>query len=174
MTYEIIGAKGKLGDINKTIEKIKDLNEKHDVTIQLFDAELVYGREHLESAVFHAQRAMSANTNVANSIGMEILLYASGERQINLAIQKMGIKETTKDFGMVVYGLLKSSAKESHSEKIDLIINELNLVREDPVLEGDKSVLERFGIPEAELEAVAESHWRNLILERVAMVDIIK
>ena len=174
MTYEIIGAKGKPADVNTVIETTKGLNEKHGLTIQLFDSEMVFGREHLESAVFHAERAMSVKTNVAKSIGMEIILYASGERQINVAIQKMGIKESTNDFGILIYDFHGTLNEHSKIGLINGILGELNLTRDDSVLTGDRSVLERFGIEKEELESVPEPHWGNLVLERVAMVDVIK
>ena len=45
------------------------------------------------SAVEHAIRAFERKTNTTNSLEKEIILYASGERQLKLAIPKIGIKK---------------------------------------------------------------------------------
>ncbi|UCH89696.1 MAG: hypothetical protein JSV49_03340 [Thermoplasmata archaeon] len=174
MDYEIVGAKGKFEDVEGVIDRLKNLGEKYNVTLQLIDARLIFGKAHLDSAVFHAQRAMAKSTNLAKSIAVEIILYASGERQIGQAITKMGIKSDTEEFGLIIYDLPSQGASEEGSKLCGDILSELDLVRDDTILEGDKSVLERFGITKEELEAVSQSHWSNLILERVAMVDIIK
>ena len=57
---------------------------------------------------------------------------------------------------------------------IDEMLGSLSLRRNDDVLEGDKDVLRRFGIDENEIKTVTKAKYGNLILEKVAMVDIIK
>ncbi|MCG7845347.1 MAG: hypothetical protein MIO90_07955, partial [Methanomassiliicoccales archaeon] len=62
----------------------------------LMDADKVCGPDHLESAVIHARRAFEQGTAASNTLGMEVMLYASGERQISKAKKKMGLHQETE------------------------------------------------------------------------------
>jgi len=53
-------------------------------------------------------------------------------------------------------------------------MNILNLEKDDKVLEGDENTLKSFGLNEMELRTVTKAKYGDLILEKVAMVDIIK
>jgi KEOPS complex subunit Cgi121 len=173
MSFEIIGARGKTKELDQTLIRTKELEQEYEVTIQLMDAGMVYGREHLRSAIIHAERAFTSGTNTANSMGMEIMLYASGERQISQAISKMGIKPETEEFALINYSS-KNSTLDELSDITLKLINDLSFERDDSILKGSRAVLINFGISEDELQTVSKSHWENLILERIAMVDIIK
>ncbi|MCU0852327.1 MAG: hypothetical protein MUC90_03600, partial [Thermoplasmata archaeon] len=59
-------------------------------------AEMVFGLDHLRSALHHAARATRDGRNASDSLAMETLLYASGERQLSAAIKKMSPDETTE------------------------------------------------------------------------------
>lgn len=165
---KIVGAKGNIQSVDKFLEKVDRLAKDYNILIQVFDAEVIYGKNHLISAVEHATRAMDRKTNTTNSLPMEILLYASGERQLKIAIPKMGIKKGKTNIAFVFI-------KESISEKIvSDILKQLFLARDDNVLEGSIDTIKKFGISEKEINTVAKSKYGDLILEKVAMVDIIK
>jgi KEOPS complex subunit Cgi121 len=174
MNYMILGAAGELADVVDVIAKLKELGAKYNSHIQLFDANFIFGRDHLESAVLHAERAFDNNSNLAGDPSIEILLYASGERQIKQAIDKLGIKKGLREFGMVIYVPRKNETTFDLEEVCNKTLTELGLARDDSVLNGGREVLERFGIPGDEIDMISESRWGNLILSRVAMVDIIK
>ena len=63
----------------KTISSIASENE---VIIQGLNADLIAGERHLHFAVGKALRAIAAGRNIAKDPGIEIMRYASGERQI--------------------------------------------------------------------------------------------
>ena len=50
----------------------------------------------------------------------------------------------------------------------------LKLKVDDKVLEGNKETLIKFGIEENEIETVTKEKYSYIILEKVAMVDILK
>ena len=89
---QIVGARGIIREVNSFLTRVREFSQTFHCIIQVFDATVIYGEEHLVSAVTHALRAMKRNSNTTNSLEMEILLYASGERQLKLAIPKMGVK----------------------------------------------------------------------------------
>ena len=169
----IAGAKGTIADVDAVLISIQHFAEEHQITIQVFDARSVYGAIHLLSAVEHAQRAFRQKTNAMKSLPLEIMLYASGERQIHKALSKMGIKQNTTETALLLV-TEEISDQPSINKLLEKLLLELSFVRDDKVLEGDIDTLQRFGITQTEIETIEEDHYGDLILEKVALVDIIK
>jgi KEOPS complex subunit Cgi121 len=167
---EVFGARGRIRSLPEFLEVIKTIAEHHDVTVQTFDADVIYGRLHLVSAYDHAVRAFTEGTNSTNSLGLETLLYASGEYQIQKALLKMGVKPQTASIACVV----ASDPDTDLESVISEILEQTGFVRDDRVLEGDRETLRHFGIRDREAETVDPDRYGELILERVAMVDVFK
>ena len=165
---KIIGAKGDIQNVDIFLQEIGSFAKNNNIVIQAFDADVIYGKNHLISAVEHAIRAMDRKTNTTNSLEMEVLLYASGERQLKIAIPKMGVRK-----GKVNVAIVFAEEKIS-DESIDELLERLSLIRDDKVIEGDIDTLKKFGISENEIKTVTKAKYGDLILEKVAMVDIIK
>ena len=168
---KIIGATGNIHDIEGFLKKVTQFVKENNVLIQVFDAELIYGKNHLISAYEHAKRAMDRKKNTTNSIEMETLLYASGERQLKLAIPKMGVKKSSVSVALI---FIAESKTKISDQLISEFLKELSLNRDDGVLEGNENTLKKFGITETEIRTVMKVKYGNLILEKVALVDIIK
>ena len=168
---KIIGAVGEIKNIETFLKNINNFSKEHNVLIQTFDANVIFGKNHILSAVAHAQRAIDRKTNTTNSLEMEILLYSSGERQLKLAIPKMGVKKGKTKIAVV---FLEEKKVNLSNQEINEFLNLVSLNRNDKVLEGDKNTLRLFGIDDNEIETVTKEKYGNLILEKVAMVDILK
>ena len=171
---KIIGARGNIQDTDSFLKQVISFVKKHHVIIQVFDADMIFGKAHLISSVKHAIRAMEIKTNTTNSLDKEILLYASGERQIKLSISKMGIKKGNGNIAFVFVNDVKAGDSELSDHLVDEVLDSFSLVRDDSVLEGDIDTLRAFGINENEIKTVAKAKYGHLILEKVAVVDIIK
>ncbi|MFW6121546.1 MAG: KEOPS complex subunit Cgi121 [Petrotogales bacterium] len=172
-----IGAKGKIKDVDSFLKQIDNFSQSHHIIIQVFDADMVYGKKHLVSAVEHAIRAFKQKTNTSDSLPMEILLYASGERQLKQAIPKLGIKKDKTNIAMVFVNnieVVKDAYGKLSEKLINKLLMSLSIVRDDSVIEGDVGTLGKFGLIEDEIATVTKAKYENLILEKVAMVDIIK
>lgn len=167
--YKIIGAKGNIQNIDNFFRKIRDFSDKNSVTIQVFNADLIFGEKHLISAYEHAVRAIKQNRNTTNSLEMEILLYAAGERQLKIAIPKMGVKKGESNLAIIIINKEKSFVKV-----IKNFLNEFNLERRDNLLRGDENTIKKFGLKKNEIKTVSKNKYQDLILEKVALVDIIK
>lgn len=165
---EIIGAKGNIQDIDNFLKEIESFAKNHNIIIQAFDADMIFGKNHLISSVNHAVRSIDRKTNTTNSLEMEILLYSSGERQLKLAIPKMGVKDGETRAAFVFVG------DKVPKQLIDDFISLFSLSQDDKLLEGDENTLKKFGINEDEIKTVTKDKYGDLILEKVAMVDIIK
>ena len=154
----ILGATGPARDPDSRLAVARTLDE-----IQLLDARRVCGCDHLLAAYEHAERAMREGINVAKSLAVEFVLYASGERQINEAIAKMGIREDTTEFAVALFGGDPARALEA-----------LGLTRDDTVLSATPVKLRSFGLSDRELATVPPVRQADLVLERVALVDLLK
>lgn len=152
------------GSGKAAIDRAKELEGQLGARILIVDAEMVFGREHLEIAVEHARRAFDRGTNVASSLTMEILLYASGERQLSTAIDKMGVDRDTEEIVVIV----------SPPPKAKKVCAELGISRDDSVLEGKAENLGRYGIPPKAISSVPRERVLDLVLEKVAVVDLLK
>ncbi|KYK22808.1 hypothetical protein AYK21_03530 [Thermoplasmatales archaeon SG8-52-2] len=168
---KIIGAKGNIKDIDVFLKRVEDFSNKNNITIQSFNADLIFGKDHIISAVEHAKRSIERKTNTTNSLEKEILLYASGDRQLKLAIPKMGVKEGRANIAFV---LLNNENTEISNKITNDFLNSLNLNGDDKVLEGNRDTLRKFGINDKEIDTVTKEKYGFIILEKVAMVDILK
>jgi len=168
--FKIFGAKGKIENVDNFLKYISNFAQKNNLLIQVFDADMIFGEIHIFSAFKHAQRAVKRKTNTTNSLEMEIILYASGERQLKLAIPKMGIKK-----GIVNIAFILISKKNQITNKIiDELLDSTCLNKDDQVLFGNINTLKNFGVNEHEINTVTKPKYEDLILEKVAMVDVIK
>jgi KEOPS complex subunit Cgi121 len=169
---KIIGCKGMIPSVNDFIDQINDFVEKYDIKIQVMDARVVFGKDHLISAFEHAKRAFYQNTASTHSFEMELLLYAAGERQIKHAISKMGLKKKNNSF--VIIFLITEHDYKSINIIIDKFLDNFHLERDDLVIEPDETMLSKFGIKKEAIKSVRKDQKFQLILEKVALVDIIK
>ncbi|UCE72900.1 MAG: hypothetical protein JSV56_07640 [Methanomassiliicoccales archaeon] len=166
MTTEImiIGCTGKVDSVDDFIKKARKFLAKDDTLLQFMDADKVLGREHVFSAWDHAKRAFERESNVSSTMAMEVLIYTSGETHIANALKKIGIKDGCERLAVISDGDLD----------IDELLGYLNLKRDDEVLICTESKLREFGIGENEISAVDKDKIDDLILEKVAMVDVKK
>jgi tRNA threonylcarbamoyladenosine modification (KEOPS) complex Cgi121 subunit len=173
--YQIYGARTEKDglDTKELIEYIKSKEQENGLTLQLFDARMVFGALHLQTAFDHAKRSIDRGTAISSSLSMEILLYTAGEYQIKNALDKVGLKDDSK-----VIVLLCIADKKDYTIDPDELFSELcskfGLVRDFDVIDGDKKYLVDFGISKDELSAIPEELWLDLVLEKVALVDIKK
>lgn len=158
MDLNILGARGTFVDIPAALQKVSDLEKAHDSTIQLLRADRIIGREHIETAVELASRSWS-NSPRAKTLGMEILLYAAAERQISMAIEKLGITQGMSKFAVVIVGSADTAE----------VLNELGLERDDTVLDSEGKDHSIFGFTEMELTMASIP---DLVLERMALNEL--
>jgi tRNA threonylcarbamoyladenosine modification (KEOPS) complex Cgi121 subunit len=92
---------------------------------------------------------------------METLLYASGERQLSAAIKKMSVSDQTEE---LVVAQLSGGPLEPLEAWREL--------GDTTDLTADR--LLRFGVTKTELSTIGERSPLDLVLEKVAAVDILK
>lgn len=144
---EILGFTGTIESIPKTLEQIDNIrNSCCDVgIIQLMNADAIAGKEHLQHGTIHAINAFKRGENLANDLGIEVLLRTSGQRQISKAFDILGLKEGKMNMAVVLI------------DCPDYFVDELSCIfeRNDAVLEADESILKNlYDIPENELKTI--------------------
>jgi KEOPS complex subunit Cgi121 len=171
----VIGSYGTIKNVDVFVQQLLLFSKEENLVIQALDASAVYGKDHLVSAANHALRAFEQKTNATNSLALEILLYAAGERQIQKALKKIGVKKGKQQIAFVVIGPL-SRRRKTHfnGTVIDRLLKRFHLTSDDTVLKGGRNTLKRFGITDQELSTISERKYGELILEKVALVDVIK
>jgi KEOPS complex subunit Cgi121 len=171
-TMDIISGQIQIDNVNTFMDKLQTFSSS-DITVQAFNAKMIFGKQHLFSAVHHTIRAKNQNRLITHSLSMELLLYASGERQLKHAIPKMGVTEDMKSIVILIMYLRKHC--HDIKEKLLKMLTHSYSFTEDPrVLNSDVQSLHLFGITDEELQTIPKDKYQDLILEKVALVDIIK
>ena len=137
--------------------------------IVCFNAENLAGRKHAEAALRHAQRSFFSGEAISNSFEMEALLYAAGTRQCSAAVS-FGLHKGANRLYVCccpasgdLWGQLSCHMLfcEEPSEEIPP--------------EKSARLMALFGISPAELVAAGgENRLRDLVLERVALLNVSK
>lgn len=69
--------------------------------ILIFNAENIDSQEALKLAIYQADKSFKQGLNFANDYPLEIMLYLSGSKQIDLAKKMFGVNAKTKKFVIV-------------------------------------------------------------------------
>ena len=164
MTFAIAGAKASKVNPEVAVRTAAQWASSRGAEVCLLDARSVFGRDHLESAARHAVRARDSNTMSSRSVAMETLLYASGHRQVEDAIRAAGLRRDTTTIGIVLFG----------DASVDELVHEMGWSRDDEVLNPKRKDLAVFGISPGEAETVSTTQRADLVLEKVALLDVQK
>ena len=155
---QIAGFKSKIEDYKNLINELAKLN--NGCIIQLMNAEGIAGRKHAANAAIHAIKSFSRNENIANSLGLEICVRTSGQRQISQALKMLGITS-----GNINICAVAIDCEDNIMQTLADLLGE----RDDAVLEPDENKLkELYNI--TEIEADAAGNVTNLLIERTALL----
>ncbi len=158
----IFGVRTPISDPKAALEDLRAYARSTGGWAQILNPEAVLGRDHLSSAFEHARRAFEQGRNTTDSIEMEFLLYVSGERQISKALEVAGARARQP----VVVAIASGGSAED-------LLARYSWERDDALLEATLARLRRAGFSKEEIDS-AGSNASDLILERVARVDLIK
>jgi tRNA threonylcarbamoyladenosine modification (KEOPS) complex Cgi121 subunit len=149
--------------------------EQQGTAVQFFNAEFVATWQHLYFAVLNALTAFRNKSNISKNIAVEVILYASAQRQIRKAIALVGVKRDSANVAVVIIGenpdavktALAAVSKRVGSEPDETVL----------ALSSDKvqSIRKAFDISEREVETVMKAGddqqaLVNLVIERMALL----
>jgi len=161
-----------ISDIADFLNQIR--KETSDCQVQLFNAKMIAGLDHLYFAVLNALNAVESGNKISSSLAMEILLYASGQHQIDKAIKLLGVKPDSSQIVVVILSETKEKAVKAMLKISRIIGGE----RCDEVIdltdEKFQIIKSAFKVSDAELEATLRRSKKealtSILVERSALL----
>jgi tRNA threonylcarbamoyladenosine modification (KEOPS) complex Cgi121 subunit len=142
-------------NLEKLLDRVRTLQSDRPLLIvQLFDADKIATHHHLLASAVYALQAFKISRSVSKSIGTESLLYASTQRQIDAAIDRVGLTANSRNVATNVIGSESDSVVRS-IEKVGQAVggeadDNVLTIREQSKI---KAILRIFEISDAELKA---------------------
>ena len=155
-----------VGDNVRFLKEVRKIADACKTRIILLDADRLAGREHVEAAIRHARRSWEGGEPIANSFEMETLLYAAGSRQCQVG-SSFGIHPGENRSYIVVCPPAPGAR--------DRLAGLVTFVDEDWEAIGPakrERLKDLFAITDGEIAVVGEDRIRDLVLERVALLDV--
>jgi KEOPS complex subunit Cgi121 len=149
MDYQIIGMRGPAG-FDNIVRHFTSMGGD----VILMDPDAVMGKDHLYSAIMHAQRSFFEGTNRSKTLLTEIILYSAWERQISKALSKM--KPKGDSYVAILIGIK------------DPRLEEIGMLRDDSLIEPTDRKAELLGLSNGSLP------YEDQAMENVAMVELLK
>jgi KEOPS complex subunit Cgi121 len=151
---------------SQCLQRVRQIGRRYGVVIILFNAEMMAGLPHVHSALQHAFRAFDQGSAISSSPEMEALLYASGSRQC-----RVGVRFGVHSGKNLVYLCICPGNEEVR--RIFLKHGEILHHDWDVILPEKKArLMDLFGITPEELKVAGQSRITELILERVALLEV--
>jgi tRNA threonylcarbamoyladenosine modification (KEOPS) complex Cgi121 subunit len=94
------------------------------LTVQLMNGQLITDETHLLSAAQNALNAQHGNYMHARSLDVEIIVYASAQRQISRALEDLGVFDGLERVAAVVIGTDRDTVNRTLNDLIKIIGNE--------------------------------------------------
>jgi KEOPS complex subunit Cgi121 len=165
----IIGGKVDIKDVKAFIGKLSAIGKECHVTVQAVNADLVAGRGHVEFAADKAVEAFRTKASLARDLGMEVMLYLRGRRQIEKALE-MGVRPGKNNVAIVIIGEDPGCAEDKARAALDEV--------DDGVVDyshrKDEALMRLYEITPAEVEIVGRERIPLLARERSALLEFDK
>jgi len=164
--FEIRQARMTVSDRDEFLQTIRSIGRRHSTHIVCFNAENMAGFKHAERALHHAERSFFSGKPISNSFEMEALLFAAGSRQCNIAAL-FGIHEHENTIFVCTYPV-NEHVWEDLSDYIDFVTEIWDEITQDK----EERLKSFFGITDEELVLVGHARITDLILERLALLEV--
>ncbi|KUO39643.1 MAG: hypothetical protein AVW06_03445 [Hadesarchaea archaeon DG-33-1] len=165
----IAGGRATAANVDEIFKKLASVDRKHETVSQIFDASRIAGKGHLLHGVRLALIAHATGKNFASSLNIELACWVAGERQINRAFEKVGIRKGNITAAILTVG--KTLLRTRHAQAD--ILRGLQIKRDDGVIElAPRKIavlLKTFSIPKRGLD-IADV--QKLVLERIALLSL--
>jgi len=137
------------------------------LTVQLLNGLLIANEIHLLSAAQNAIRAQQGDYMVSRSLDVEIIVFASAQRQIGRALEALGVHDGLDEIALVVIGTDNSSVEHSIKDLVDTIGTE-TLPSFSATIERMERVKKHFQIGDKEISAISDSETLESQLDALA------
>jgi KEOPS complex subunit Cgi121 len=163
----IMGFKNvKIENINNFLEDFKKITK---TPIQFFNAKNVAGKDHLYFAALNALIGFKKGINISNHLAVELLIYASAQRQISKAINMIGITQDSSEIAVLIMG--KNNNEKENCKK--LVIEMIPGEQDDDVINLTTKKVNRIKRLYKISNLEFESQLKKPGLENKAITDLI-
>jgi KEOPS complex subunit Cgi121 len=145
---------------------LRKIAQDNNTTIICFDADSIAGRKHADAAIRHALRSFHEGAPIANALEMEALLYASGSRQCSVATA-FGIHT-----GVNRAYVCCCPRCERVWDALSPFVKWIDVGWEGIDPEKRCRLKALFSISDEEIAAAGELRFADLVLERVALLEV--
>ena len=126
------------------------------LTVQLLNGHLIANEIHLLSSAQNAIKAQQGNYMISRGLDVEIIVFASAQRQIGRALDELGVHDGIDEIALVVIGSDSTSVERSIKELTQAIGTEVLppfVATEDHI----ERVKQHFQISDKEINALSDS-----------------
>jgi tRNA threonylcarbamoyladenosine modification (KEOPS) complex Cgi121 subunit len=167
-TLQATGARRRVAGrptVPEIVRELRAIAAGSDALVALFDARAIAGERHLYSAWAHLGRSRGRGESRLRDRGAELALYVAGDDQLPRALEKVGVRDAADALVLV--------AERPHV--LGDLLERFGLVEDPSVYPRpvDAATLERLGISAEERASVPPSAWEGLVLERVALIELL-
>jgi KEOPS complex subunit Cgi121 len=148
------------------LQKIRTIAESFDTHIICFNADMLAGKRHALSALHHAVRSFHNGSMVSNTLEMEALLYSSGSRQCSVAAS-FGVHDGDNSMFVCCY--------PSRHGIWDALMPLLDITDQEWDCIGSQKqayLMDLFGITPEEIDTGSGDRIVELVLERIALLEV--
>ncbi len=165
----VAGGQVKVRNIDELLQKLAKIDGKNKTISQTLDASRIAGKKHLLHAAHLALIAHATGKNFAQSLDIELLCWVAGLRQIEQALERVGVHKGELSVALLTIGNSREQVRRTQEEAL----YRLEIKRDDKVLEvtpeKTSDLSKTFSIHERELDVTSVD---ELILERVALLSL--
>ncbi len=149
------------------LQKLRLLGQNNQCSLICFNREAIAGKQHVSTALRFAMRSFRSDSAISRSIEVEALLYAAGTRQTGL-IGPFGIH-----LGDNICYLCILPPRKDTSVDLQQVMEFADDENWEEIPEDKRERLGGlFGITHAEIRVAGREKLIDLILERVALLNI--
>jgi KEOPS complex subunit Cgi121 len=164
--FEIRQARMIVDDRCEFLSAIQSIARECSTHIICFNAENMAGHRHVKAALQYAKRSFFSGKPISNSFEMEALLFAAGTRQCNIAAL-FGIHENEN----VVF-VCSCPVNGNVWEELSHHMHFVNEAWDEITPEKEERLKSFFSITREELALVGSERIVDLVLERIALLEV--
>jgi KEOPS complex subunit Cgi121 len=166
ISCEIRSALFDVTDRDSFLQAVRTVASDYGTAVICFNADNLAGKRHAEAALRHALRSRTAGRLIANSFEMEALLYASGTRQCSVA-SAFGV-QAGKNRAYICCCPACDGVWEDLAPLVRFVDEDWDTLTP----ERRANLKELFSITDEEIATAGESRFADLVLERVALLEV--
>ena len=152
-----------IGELRNETKKGKDelvslstTLSKESTVVQFLSPNLIAGPVHLRSAAQNAINAIRGNYAISRSLNVEILVYASAQRQIEHAFEKVGVEDDLETVGVVIIDENENTIQECFEQLFVELGTDV-----EPAFSYDRNrisqIMNAFEVSDTELKTFTDS-----------------